>query len=126
MRSEVFTGFAILALMGGAGLLAQETPLPQGSVTINLTKDSPVSLVNMTSDQPTATARGSAIFLNVRMAFTLRNDSNKQIHGIMLRVVAQEAAQGGKASVTMPSLNIGPNEVFPVRIDMQLVRPAQA
>ena len=27
--------------------------------------------------------------------------------------------------MTIPSLNIGPGEVFPVRIDMQLVRPTQ-
>jgi hypothetical protein len=41
----------------------------------------------------------------------------------MLRVVAQEATPGGRGSVSYPSLNVGPFEVFPVRIDLQLARP---
>ena len=32
---------------------------------------------------------------------------------------------GGKGSVSIPSLNMGPGESFPVRIDMQLMRPTQ-
>ena len=59
------------------------------------------------------------------MALTLRNASANRIHGVMLRVVSQEVTLGGKASVTMPSLNVGPGEVFPVRIDVQLMRPTQ-
>jgi hypothetical protein len=59
------------------------------------------------------------------MGFTLRNDSPKRIHGVMLRVVSQEKTPGGKGSVTYPSLNVGQGEVFLVRIDMQLVRPTQ-
>jgi hypothetical protein len=43
----------------------------------------------------------------------------------MLRVVSQEVTLGGKGSVTIPSMNIAPGEAFPVRIDMQLVRPTQ-
>jgi len=45
---------------------------------------------------------------------------------VTLRVVAQEVTLGGKGSVAYPSLNVGPGEAFPVRIDMQLVRPTQA
>lgn len=110
--------------MGAAGLLAQDVPLSTGAIGINLTNDSPVSQLKMTQDS-SATARGAAIVLNLRMGLTLRNDSSKRIHGITLRVVAQEATLGGKGSVTYPSLNVGPGEVFPVRIDMQLVRPTQ-
>jgi len=50
----------------------------------------------------------------------------KQIHGVTLRVVSQEVAVGGKGSVTYPSLHVGPGESFPVRIEMQLMRPTQA
>jgi len=41
-----------------------------------------------------------------------------------LRVVSQEAALGGKASMSIPRMNIGPGEVFPVHIVQHLVRPA--
>jgi len=109
--------------MGAAGLLAQDAPLPTGAVSFNLTKDSPVTPVEVKYDQSSATAKGAAIVLNLHMGLTLRNDSPKRIHGVMLRVVSQEATPGGKGSVTYPSLNVGPGEVFPVRIDLQLVRP---
>ncbi len=125
MRSKTQKRLVVLGLIGAAGLAAQEAPLPRGSVGINLT-NSHMTLVNMTEDQSSATARGAAIVLNLHMGFTLRNDSTNRIHGVMLRVVSQEATPGGKGSVTYPSLNVGPGEVFPVRIEMVLVRPAQA
>jgi hypothetical protein len=125
MRSEGQKRLAVLVLIGAGGLLAQEVPLPSGAIGINLTKDSPVTPVNITYDQSSVTARGAAIVLNLRMGLTLRNDSTKRIHGVMLRVFTQEATPGGKGSVTYPSLNVGPGEVFPVRIDLQLARPTQ-
>ena len=51
--------------------------------------------------------------------------AHDRIHGVTLRVVAQEVTLGGKGSVTYPSLNVGPGETFQVRIDMQLMRPSQ-
>jgi hypothetical protein len=124
MRSKTLKGL-ILGLAGAAGLLAQEAPLPGNAISFNLNNDSPVTSVKSTYDPSTVTARGAAIQLNLHMAFTLRNDSPKRIHGVMLRVVSQEATPGGKGSVTYPSLNVGPGEVFQVRIDMQLMRPTQ-
>ncbi|HTS31703.1 MAG TPA: hypothetical protein VMH81_37790 [Bryobacteraceae bacterium] len=125
MWSRTQQRLIVLGWVSAAGLLAQEAPLPGGSVSINLSKDSPVTLVTMNSGQSSVTARGAAIVLNLHMDFTLRNDGSNRIHGVMLRVVSQEATPGGKGSVTYPSLNVGPGEVFPVRIDMQLVRPTQ-
>lgn len=63
--------------------------------------------------------------LDLHMSLTLQNIGQNRISGVTLRVVAQEAVGGGKGSVTYPSLNVGPGEVFPARIDMQLVRPTQ-
>jgi hypothetical protein len=115
-----------LALLAVAAF-AQDGPLPAGSVRLNLPTDSPVAVISMTSDQSRASMRGAAMVLDLHMALTLRNGGvGRRIHGITLRVVSQEVAMGGKGSVTIPSLNIAPGEVFPVRIDMQLVRPNQA
>lgn len=116
-----------LALFGAVAAMAQDTSLPRGSVRINLPRNSPVSLISMANDQSSVSLRGAAMVLDLHMALTLRNDAKAgRIHGITLRVVSQEIAMGGKGSVTIPSLNIAPGEVFPVRIDMQLVRPTQA
>jgi hypothetical protein len=112
-------------LVAGAGLQAQESPLPTGSININLPKDSPVALLSISSDPSRATMRGAAMVLDLHMALTLRNGGTGRIHGVTLRVVSQEVTMGGKGSVTIPSLNVAPGEAFPVRIDMQLVRPTQ-
>jgi hypothetical protein len=112
-------------LLGAATAIGQDRPLPSGSVTFNLPKDSPVAVLSSTYDQSRATMRGAAMVLDLHMALTLRNGGAGRIHGITLRVISQEVAMGGKGSVTVSSLNVAPGEVFPVRIDMQLVRPTQ-
>src|SRR3954463_7052147 len=126
MRSngQVFR-LAVVGVFGAAVVCAQDAPLPSGSVSVNVGNHSPVTVISTAQDQSRATMRGAAMVLDLHMALTLRNDSPGRIHGITLRVVSQEVAMGGKGSVTIPSLNVAPGEVFPIRIDMQLVRPTQ-
>lgn len=124
MRSSI-VGVAAVAFAGAASLFAQDAPLNSSSVTLNLPNNSPVTLLSLSTDQSRTTARGAAMVLDLHMALTLRNGTQSRIHGITLRVVSQEVAMGGKGSVTIPSMNVGPGDVFPVRIDMQLVRPTQ-
>lgn len=114
-----------IALACTAALAAQDMPLPGGSISFNLPKDSPVALLNFSSGESRATARGSALVLDLHLSLTLRNSSSNRIHGVTLRVVSQELTLNGKGSVAYPSLNVGPGESFPARIDMQLMRPMQ-
>jgi hypothetical protein len=125
MSSNRQLRLAVLVMAGAAAVLAQDTPLPSGSIGINLPKDSPVLISMMSPDQSRASARGGALILDLHMSLSLRNVSANRIHGVTLRVFSQEGVAGGKGSVTYPSLNIGPGEDFPVRIESQLVRPAQ-
>jgi len=106
--------------------MAQDYPLPSGSISIKFPDDSPVLFSGSLTDQSRATARGAAMAIDLHLSMLLRNVSAKQIHGVTLRVVSQEVAVGGKGSVTYPSLHVGPGESFPVRIEMQLMRPTQA
>src|SRR3954452_1200055 len=117
---------AVLGLLGAAAVVAQDAPLSTGSFQVNLPHNSPVTLIGMDTGPSRATMRGAAMVLDLHMALQLRNDGTGRIHGITLRVVSQEVAMGGKGSVTILSLNIAQGEVFPVRIDMQLVRPNQS
>lgn len=119
------TRIAMLLLAGAAGLFAQESALPNGSINVNLAPNSPVSFIKMSSDQSRAKARGAAMEVDLDMELTLRNGSPSRIRGITLRVTTQEAFMGGKGSVTKASLNVGQGEVFIVPIQMQLVRPTQ-
>ncbi|HUP04784.1 MAG TPA: hypothetical protein VMU19_12390 [Bryobacteraceae bacterium] len=126
MRTRDAARWVVLALLAAPALLAQDYPLPAGSINVSFPGDSPVLFSGLT-DQSRGTARGSAMVIDLRVSMVLRNVSaNRQIHGVTLRVVSQEVAVGGKGSVTYPSLHVGPGESFPVRIEMQLMRPTQA
>ena len=127
MRRSSFSLAVALGLLGGAGVRAQEVPLDaQTSVKVNVPENSPLTLVSTSMGESRAMSRGAALVLDLHMSLTLRNASPNRVRGVVLRVVSQEVTVGGKASVSFPSLNVGPGEAFPVRIDLQLMRPTQA
>ena len=64
--------------------------------------------------------------MDVRVSLSLRNTSQRRIRSITMTVTAQEAAPGGKGSISIPSLDVGPGETFPVRGDLHLLRPIGA
>jgi hypothetical protein len=122
----VFWRLAALLLVVVSALVGQDTALdPQSSIKINLPPDSPVALLSANMGESRATLRGSAMMVDLHMALSLRNASAKRISGITLLVAAQEFAPGGKGSVATPSLSAAPGDVFPVHIDLRLLRPAQ-
>jgi len=125
MCSNSVVRLAVLGLLAPGLLPAQDAPLPLGSVHINFPTDAPIAVMSSTTGASRTAARGAAMVVDLHMELTLRNISQSRIHGITLRVVSQEVALGGKASVSLPSLNVGPGEVFPLRIDQQLIRPTQ-
>jgi hypothetical protein len=102
------------------GLPAQQPGLAH---RIDLPGDAPVALVGDEWGGSGATIRGSAYQLDVRVSLSLRNASQRRIRGITMAVTAQEAAPGGKASISIPSLDVAPGETFPVRGDLHLLRP---
>jgi hypothetical protein len=112
-------------LAGALSSFAQDGPLPAGSVNIDFPGDSPLALLK-SADESHASARGAALAIDLHLALTLRNIGPNRIRGLVLRVVSQEAALGGKGSVSLTSLNIPTGESFPVHIDMQLMRPSQS
>ncbi len=87
--------------------------------------DSPVLLVSFSGSTP-AHVQGMSMAINVHASLLLRNTGAKSISGLTLRVEAQDLTPSGKGSVTVPSLNVKPGEVFPVRVDMQVLRPFNA
>jgi hypothetical protein len=125
--SKSLRRLALAAVVSASGVPAQEIPLdPQTAVQVNLRDDSPVTLLSAGMGESRATARGAGLVIDLHMLLTLRNSSPNRIHGVVLSLVSQEVAVGGRASVSVPSLNVGPGEAFPVRIDVQLMRPTQA
>jgi hypothetical protein len=86
-------------------------------------KDSPVLIVSSGLGSTTAHLRGTSIALEIHTSLLLRNTGTKTINGLTLRVDAEDLTPKGRGSVTVPSLDVQPGDVFPVRVDMELVRP---
>ena len=96
---------------------------PERWLNVEFPRDSPVLLVSFSLGRTTARPRGSSMALDLHASLLLRNTGPKPISGLTLRVEAQDLTPMGKGSVTVPSLDIQPGDVFPVRIDLELLRP---
>lgn len=92
-------------------------------LNVEFPRDSPVLAVSFSLGPTTARPRGGSMALDLHASLMLRNTGSKPISGLTLRVEAQDLTPSGKGSVTVPSLNVAPGEIFPVRIDMELLRP---
>jgi hypothetical protein len=103
---------------------AQDQPLSQSSIAINLPQDAPVTLVSSEWGESRASARGGAMLLDLHMSLKLRNNSPHRIHSLTMIVSAQEVTPGGKASWAR-WMDVGAGEVFLLPIDIRLLRPLQ-
>ncbi len=102
----------VLVLAGGAAFaqtLHTDIDLPAD-------KDSPIAVVHYDSGDSKVTPRGAAYLVDFHPNLTLRNSSSKRIRSVTLLVQAQES----KASVSVPSLDVAPGDVFPLRINQTL------
>ena len=114
-----------ISALAGAAAFAQDSAISRDAVQFNLPANAPLAIRSISMNDSRARAAGAALNLDLHMSLTLENKSGNRIHGVTLRVVAQEVVLGGKGSVTYPSLNVAPGEILPVRIEMQLMRPSQ-
>ncbi len=113
-----------LLWLGLSAARAQQPALdPRSSFRIDFPKDSPLAVVSADMGDSVASARGSAMVIDLHTSLSLRNSGPRRVRGVTLLVTAQEVTAGGKASVSVPSLNVGPGETFPVRVELRLLRP---
>ncbi len=113
------------ALLLGCWLALAQQPAtePRSSLKVDFPKDSPVAVVGFDMGDSVTTTRGSAIVIDLRTLLTLRNAASRRLRGVTLLVSTPEGAVGGRASVSVPSLNVEPGGTFPVRINLRLLRP---
>ena len=113
---------AAVALYCAAAALAQ-TAESLNSVRVNLSADSPVSLLGNEWNASRVSDRGGAQVLNLAGQLLLKNGSNRRIRGITWLVQTHENTPGGRASVTKASLDVNGGETFPLKVDLRLLRP---
>lgn len=99
-------------------------PAPNTKIDLTKDKDSPVTLVSYDSGDTKVTPRGSAYLVDFHPTLSLRNSSAKRVRSVALTVLAQESAPGGKASVSVPSLDVAPGDTFAIHINQTLLSPA--
>ncbi len=107
---------ASIAVFGAAAVA-------QDGLRVSFPQDSPVSVVSSGWGESRSIPRGGALVVDVRTSLKLRNNSRLRLRGISLQVSSQEVAAGGKASVSVPSLDVYPGQEFPVKIDLRLLQP---
>jgi hypothetical protein len=112
----------VTLLLSARGLPAQERSGMRW-LDVDFPHDSPIGVVSFSLGDSTATVKGVSLALDLHTSLALRNWSGKRVRGLTLRVEAQDLTPAGKASVTVPSLNVLPGETFPIRIDLELLRP---
>ena len=113
-----------LGLSSSGVLLAQQQAAESlNSVRVNLSADSPVSLLGNEWSASRVSDRGGAQVLNLAGQLLLKNGSNRRIRGITWLVQTRDNTPGGRASVTKASLDVNGGETFPLRVDLRLLRP---
>jgi hypothetical protein len=120
-------GFTFGVLFASLLLISRASAEENGKwLDVQLPHDSPVLLVGFNMSPTTVTVRRSSMLLDLHETLVLRNVGNQPICGLTLRVEAQDLTPYGKGSVIKPSLFVLPGEEFPVKVDMQLIRPISA
>ena len=110
--SLVTIRFGLAASLAAGMAFAQPAP-PSGAFRVDLPADAPVALVSADWGQSQVAPRGGALQVDLRSALLLKNTTQRRIRGVSMLVLAQEVAAGGKASVTVPALDVAPGEAFP-------------
>lgn len=125
LKSEGKAGIRLGTVLAVSVLaLAAQSPPPSGAFRLDLPEGAPLSLVSADWSQSQVAPRGGALQVDLRSTLVLKNSSPRRIRGVSVLVLAQEVAAGGKASVTVPALDVAPGEAFPLRVDVRLMRPA--
>jgi len=119
-------GILIAALIAGATISSAADNPAGGWLAVEFPRDSPVLLVSSALGPSTPHIRGASLAMDIHASLLLRNTGAKPISGITLTVDAQGIMPSGRGSVTIPSLRLEPGDVFPVRLDLQLLRPFNA
>jgi hypothetical protein len=114
---------SVAFLLLPAALLAQGT---RHQLNVSIPEGAPISVVSSEWGESRAAARGAALVIDLKTSLRFRNNSKLRLRGVSLEVRTQDMAAGGKASVSVPSLDVYPGQEFPVRVDLRLLQPGAA
>lgn len=109
-----------LSLVAAAALAQDSAP---NGIQVDIPADVPLTLVNTGNGGLNTSARGGAIVIDLATSIHFRNTGRVRLKAIALQVSSVGLAPGGRASVSVPSLDVDPGQEFPVRLDVRLLQP---
>ena len=96
---------------------------PERAVRVGIAPDVPLSLVSKDLSGTSIEVRGAVMIIDLKCRLEVRNQSGRFLRGVVVGVMTDEHAPGGKASVAVPSLNVPPDGVTQLDVELKLVRP---
>ena len=99
---------------------------PNDAVAVDLPADVRLAFESKQFESSEIRPRGGALVIDLDGEIRLRNTSMDRIRGITVAVSSSDGALGGRAVVSVPSLNVAPGESFPLKLNMRLLRPLPA
>ncbi len=122
---------AVLLLSGGASdAVAQQAKLswgpmpdPESAVEVSMDARVPLAIASMDASETEFHLRGGLMVVDLRCRLSVENTAPRHLRAVTFGVVAGPVTVGGKASVSLPSLNVAPGDTFPVNLNLRLIRP---
>ena len=125
---------AVLLLSAGASdAPAQRAKLPWGpmpdpesAVQVSIDDRVPLTIASKDTSETEFHLRGGLMVVDLRLRLSVENTAPRHVRAVTFGVVAGPVTAGGKASVSLPSLNVAPGDTFPVNLNLKLIRPMPA
>ncbi len=125
---------AALLLSGGVSdAVAQRAKLswgpmpdPESAVEVSVDAGVPLAIASKDASETEFHLRGGLMVVDLRCRLSVENTGPRHVRAVTFGVVAGPVTAGGKASVSVPSLNVAPGDTFPVNLSLRLIRPMPA
>ena len=101
-------------------------PDPESAVQVSIDPRVPLAIASKDASETEFHLRGGLMVVDLRCRLSVENTGPRHVRAVTFGVVAGPVTVGGKASVSLPSLNVAPGDSFPVNLNLKLIRPMPA
>ena len=97
--------------------------IPESAVEVSMDARVPLAIASKDASETEFHLRGGLMVVDLRCRLSVENTGPRHVRAVTFGVVAGPVTAGGKASVSLPSLNVAPGDTFPVNLNLRLIRP---